>query len=213
MFISWGRATVVRAFGAPVEQYCPICEKERTFRQTLSYKVRHILWIFRWVSGKKYALVCDVCRRGQTLKAAEVESLQRKSIIPFIDRFGWAVGLVILAALVGWGSWVNQENYKRDLAYLAAPAVDDIYEIDLAKMSRPPKTDLEYSLMKVTGVSGSFLQVRLSRIYCNKYGCASTDVTNGKAKADDYYGEKVYAVPRAELIKMREDGRITAVDR
>ena len=70
----WGSKGEVADLGVQASQHCPTCAAERQFRLMLQYKVHHIWYVFKWVTGKEYSLVCEVCHRGEKLKTQEVEA-------------------------------------------------------------------------------------------------------------------------------------------
>lgn len=103
--IIWGSGGDSIDLGQVKEQQCSTCEKVRPFKLLLQYRFKHLYYIFKWVSEKKYLLVCDVCHRGWELKAKEVEATFKKHPIPFMTRYGWTFlagffGLMLLMVLI-----------------------------------------------------------------------------------------------------------------
>ena len=80
----WGTKSGVADLGPQGSKHCPVCERERGFRLVLQYKVSHVWYIFKWMSGKQYALVCDVCHRGEKLATQAVEAKQGKPKLSLI---------------------------------------------------------------------------------------------------------------------------------
>ncbi|GAA4220949.1 hypothetical protein GCM10022253_26300 [Sphingomonas endophytica] len=99
-FINWGSKTVVINLGLTGSYFCGICEHDRDFYRLLHYRVHHVWWIFRRATRKTYRDACDICGRGNEVDAREVEERLGKSPMPFLDRFGWAFGVILLAAFV-----------------------------------------------------------------------------------------------------------------
>jgi len=99
--IIWGSGSGNSDLGAVETRHCEICEKEREFKVMLNYRYAHLYYL-RWVTEKKYHLLCDICSRGWSLKAKDVEAKLEKNPIPFMTRFGWAflVGGVALLFLL-----------------------------------------------------------------------------------------------------------------
>jgi hypothetical protein len=60
----WGSKGEVADLGPQESRHYPACEKERSFRLMLQYRVSHISYIFKWVTEKQYGPVCAVCHRG-----------------------------------------------------------------------------------------------------------------------------------------------------
>jgi len=89
--------------GRPEMRFCQTCEKERPFRLRLAYQYLHLYYLFGTISKKEYGLTCDVCSRGWTLAAKEVELSFEKHPIPFMHRYGAGLllGGVALAVVAG----------------------------------------------------------------------------------------------------------------
>lgn len=212
-FISWGSRVYRRYFGVREQLFCTVCAQERDFVSVVIYKVVHILWAFRWVTEKTYARVCQICGRGDKLNTAEVEKGLKKPIIPFIDRMGWIFGVGLIAVFVTGAAISGEVQRRNDIAYLQKPAVNDVYEIDLAKLEKTPEAPVMYSTMIVTNVSGDAVEVRIAKIYSNQLSGIQADVDDGKAKSSDFYAEQRAVFPLAGLRKMRDDGALIAVVR
>ena len=102
MFV-WGSGGDVIDLGTVETHDCKTCEKEREFRLMLEYRYWGIYWIFNTVTQKQYSIVCDVCHRGRSVSAKEVESYLDSVPIPVMHRFGCLVfiGLIALLILIG----------------------------------------------------------------------------------------------------------------
>jgi len=101
MFFSWGSARHQRTFFNAGDYPCPHCSKDQPSDVILSYTVRHVWYLFRWVTGKACEVVCLTCQiRGGRTNVKAFEARLSKPAIPFLDRMGWAVGVGALGALV-----------------------------------------------------------------------------------------------------------------
>jgi hypothetical protein len=212
-FISWGSRTYQRLFGAPEQHHCDICKEDRTFRNVVTYKVYHILWLFRWVVYRSYARVCMICRNGPQLPASQFEVKGAVSPIPFMDRMGWTVGVGGVAALALMGFVAISNETQADAAALARPAAGDVYEVDLAKLQVHPEAPEMYSTMLVTRVSADTVEVRLPKTYFNRMSGTSAAVSDGRAKSSAFYGDEVLTFKLASLPQMQKDSVILHVDR
>jgi hypothetical protein len=213
-FISWGSRVYRRVFGEPEVHHCDICREQRTFRYLVAYKVYHIYWLFRWVVDKNFARVCTVCSNGKRVDEMDILPKGSKSPIPFMDRLGWSVGVGGIAALVAMGGVASAMQSSHEADYLSHPAVNDVYEVNLAKIMTKPEMSEMYSTLEVARVSDGTVDVRLPKIYFNQLRGASDAVSNGRAKSDDFYEDgKVLTFKIANLQKMQDDGTILSVDR
>lgn len=213
-FISWGSRVYRRIFGEPEVHHCDICREQRTFRMLVVYKVYHIWWLFRWTVEKEFARICTVCSNGRRVDEKDILPKGSKSPIPFMDRMGWSVGLGGVAALVAMGAVASATQSNRDAEWLSHPAVNDVYEVDLAKLMQKPAASEMYSSLEVVRVADGAVDVRLPKIYFNRQSGISAAVRDGRAtKADFYLDDKVLNFKLAALQKMHDDGTILSVDR
>ena len=212
-FISWGSKTISRYLGAAEPRYCEVCEKERNFRTVLTYRRHHVLWLCRWVTGKTYASACEICGRGQTLPTREFEAKLAKPAVPLIDRFGWAFFLGLIALLSVAVMITDKQTQAQELGLLQHPQINDIYEVDAARMEKNPEAPVMYSTLRVRVVTPEFVGVQFSKRYFNRLSGVTRDVSSGATKADDYYADVDIKLPRATLAKMRTDGWIVGVVR
>jgi hypothetical protein len=98
MFITWGLKTVSRDLGPDGRKHCPTCECQRGFYKHLLYRVHHVMWVFRWPTGVRYASRCDQCGHGEPLDAEQVRAELGKSPVAWIDRYGWLLGIASVFA-------------------------------------------------------------------------------------------------------------------
>ena len=212
-FISWGSATKFFNLGAAGQFWCRTCEKDRNFITMLRYRVHHILWLFRWITGKTYSQICEVCSHGHELDKAEVEASLEKSPIPVIDRLGWAVGAGAVAIL-GAGAAVADSNHKvEETQFLAKPHVGDIYEVDIAKLLKNPEKPVMLSAMRVTSVQDGRVEMQMPKGFYDDLRGVQKDVSNGKAASEDYYTSERESFTTAGLKKMQDDKVILDVIR
>jgi len=213
-FISWGSRVYRRLFGEPEVHHCDICREQRTFRMLVAYKVYHVWWLFRWVVDKEFARICTVCSNGKRVDELDVLPKGSKSPIPFMDRMGWSVGLGGVAALVAMGAVASATQNTREAEYLSHPAINDVYEVNLAKLMPNPEASEMYSSLEVVRVANGTVDVRVPKIYFNKQRGISDAVRDGRATKPDFYiDNKVMSINLASLQKMHDDGTILSVDR
>src|SRR6476661_5537187 len=164
MFV-WGAKGEIVNLGPQGSKHCPTCEKERPFRLMLQYTARHFWWIFKWVTGKQYAVVCDVCQRGDKLDAKVVEAKLGKSPIPFGTRWGWAflAGMVAIAAV--FGTLDDWNRGKSREAYLAAPLKGDRYVVNVSSLLKAPQSKYLYGVLRVRSVNTNSIEFDASSIF------------------------------------------------
>ncbi|HEY0781337.1 MAG TPA: hypothetical protein VGE98_02700 [Thermoanaerobaculia bacterium] len=105
--IIWGSGGKVVDLGLTGYEHCEVCEKTRPFHVYLKYRYAHLYYIFSWVTKRQYVKACEVCGRGSELQKADVPALlpqlPASDPIPFMNRYGWLIGLSILGALLLFG--------------------------------------------------------------------------------------------------------------
>jgi hypothetical protein len=115
-------------------------------------------------------------------------------------RRGWALGLAAVAVVIAATVLINGRAKARDLALLDSPEVGDVYEVNLAKLSNPPKTKIMYSTARVTDVTGDVVQIQLAKRFCSQAGCLKPAIASKAIRSNDYYGDLHY-VSTKDLLK------------
>lgn len=214
MFFSWGSARKQRAFHNTGDQPCPRCGKDEPATVVLAYTVRHVWWLFRWVTGKAYYAICDTCQ-GQSplLNSKTFEAKLGKPPIDFMDRRGWAVGLGAVGALIATVAVSEAANTKNDLAYLRAPRVGDIYQINFGGSDDKSCPDCVYGAALVVKADAKGAYIHPSKRIYNKLSGVS-DFTGGPTGHDaSQYVDETYFIPTAKLVDMRQHGEMYDVIR
>ena len=124
-----------------------------------------------------------------------------------------AIGLVCVGVLIGSVVLIDSRNQKRDLALLDAATVGDIYEVNLAKLSNPPKSRIMYSTARVTDVSGDVVQIQLAKRFCSQEGCLQPAISSQEIRSDNYYGDLKYISTKDLLKQVRRNKGILRVYR
>lgn len=100
--IIWGSRGKFENLGPVGSQHCPICEQERHFQLTVSWRYGHIFWIpmFNW--QREYHLLCTHCSNGLTAPDSVVQTLLTENPLPTMHRFGWAIigGIILFLAII-----------------------------------------------------------------------------------------------------------------
>ena len=131
-------------------------------------------------------------------------------------RRGWAIGLACVVAvvvLIAMAALIDKRAQSRDVALLYSAEVGDVYEVNLAKLSDPPKTKLMYSTARVTDVTGDVIQIQLAKRFCSQPGCLNPAIASKAIRADDYYGDLKYISTKQRLEQVRRDKGILRIYR
>lgn len=209
----WGSKGEVADLGVQSSHHCPTCAAERQFRLMLSYKVHHIWYLFKWVSAKEYALVCEVCHRGEKLKTKDVEAKLPKSPIPWFSRFSW-VGLAALVLAVGVvGTLDNSQRHEATATYLAAPAKGDLYVMNVASLMKSPQSSSMYGLLRLREVQGDQMLFDTPQVTYSKLKGATRDLREGRAGDAAYFSAEPIVLTKADMARLQQDGALHEVRR
>ena len=86
----------LEGFGrSPERRYCTECKAERIFRTVMRYKVL-IIVIFGAISHRRYYFACSYCNNGPELEGSTVKVPLSKLPLPFMSKYGLAIGLCIV---------------------------------------------------------------------------------------------------------------------
>ena len=212
MFLVWGNKTAVMDLGAHGQQRCAVCDGERPFRLTVHYQVHHLYYIFKWVTGKKYMLVCAACRCGHDLSTQEVETQLKRNPIPPFDRFGWVLlaGLIGLVALFATVGSISRGRHVKEM--LAKPQPGDLYLVDMAGAMNTGQHS--YGLMRVRKVVGDEVELRVASVGYSRSTTAQKDMDNpAKFNSAGYFQERTITRPLAALQEWAETDAIENIRR
>ena len=216
VFIVYGWANKRRGIAGELEAgHCEGCGTSRGFRKRVTYKVRHISWLVRWVTERRYERVCETCGRGEWISPKIMQQGLKRPGIPIWDRYGWAGSLAAVALLLTTAFMADEADHRRYDALLAAPAAGDLYEIDLAQVVQRPPMPTMKAIVKVDRVEGGQVVVRLPKGF---YDGPSKDLDDaifpgGAARSADYFTDQTLSLERAELTGLHKAGTIWRVMR
>ncbi|MGN6818420.1 MAG: hypothetical protein ACTHJR_07080 [Sphingomonas sp.] len=212
-FISWGSRGALAEVGPGGLRHCTACGKDSWFTKMLAYRVRHVYWLFRWVTDRTPYMICGNCGAAHGAEEGDHNSPEATQAIPKFDRMGWLFGLGGIGALIATGSVAAAAGSAANRSEIAAPQVGDVYEVDLARISSKPEAPVMYSAMRVVKVSGAEVEVELAKGYYNDSRGVDRDMAAGRTSDEAYYATEHLAVPRKALAKMYEEGVLTDVRR
>ena len=207
----WGSKVGMADLGPQASRQCPVCEKERSFRLMLRYKVSHVWYVFKWVSAKQYGLVCEVCQRGEDLLTQAVEAKLGKPKIPTGSSRAWMVvaaafvGLVVLGLLDG--------SRERTKGLLAAPQKSDLYVVNLSSLLKSPQALAMYGLLRVRSVNGDRVDFDTPAIAYDKLSAVDKDLRSGKLADPAYFSGEPLALTRDKLADLQRNGALHSIQR
>lgn len=213
MFVVWGSRTEVDYVGELEPRYCSVCGEARPVNVFLHYRVRDIWFLFRWVSRKAYAGECASCARPVAIDRKETQRALPKSPIPWLDRFGWTIGVGGFALLIAAGGVFSYFDRRNDDTYLAAPRANDLYEVDLARLTQHPQGSVMWAVARVRSVGAQGVEVQIANQYYEGLRGVQRDVDRGLARRDSYYGAEQLTIPVADLRRLHDTGVIADVVR
>jgi hypothetical protein len=212
MFIAWGARSDVVHVDHLEPSHCARCGTDQPRNLYLTYRVRHLWYLFRWVSSRLYTSECSGCGQAQEVPRAEAQQ-GRPDPVGFMNRFGWAIGLGAILVIGVIAVVADQRNKAGDLELLAAPRVGDLYEVDMARIETPPEAPVMYSMMRVQSVTRDGVIVQASTLYYNQLRGVQRDLDSGRARQNDYYGADAGPMSRARLMQLQANGTLIDVIR
>ncbi len=212
-FISWGSRGELVEVGPGGLRHCTACDKDSWFTKMLAYRVRHIYWIFRWVTDRTPYMICGNCGAAHGAEEGDHNSPEATKAIPKFDRLGWLFGVGGIGALIATAGVAGAADTAKDQAQIAAPKVGDVYEADLAKLMTKPDAPVMYSAMRVVKIDAKGVELELAKTYYNDMRGVDRDMNDGKAMDEAYYAPDHLVVPKDALAKMYFDGVVTDVRR
>jgi hypothetical protein len=212
MFV-WGSKGGVADLGPQGSRHCPVCERERSFRLMLQYKVSHVWYVIKWVSEKQYAIVCEVCHRGEKLVTQVVEARLGKPKLPTTSGRAWMAVLAAVACLLLLGLLEGPRQAERTKAMLASPQVSDIYVINIAPLQQAPKSLAMYGLLRVRKLDGDRVVFDTPAVAYEKVARANKDLQNGKLADPGYFVEAPLVLTRGQLAALHKSGTLHSIER
>lgn len=212
-FIIWGSKGAAAHIGSAGVMHCGRCDKDSYFSKMVVYRVRHIYWIFRWITDRVAFLECGNCGAQHHADHDMIDPQEARAAIPFWDRRGWTVGLGGIASLFALGSIAAATNTATNKTYVQAPHVGDVYEADMAQMVKNPEAPVMLSALRVTNIRGGVVEVQLAKSYYGDVRGLDRDLNEGKGADPDYYSDTKLAIPVADLSKLYGEGVVKDVRR
>jgi len=212
-FISWGSRGEVAALAEGETLNCSRCEVDTHWTTFVEYRVRHVYWLFRWVTDRMLYRSCGNCGGVEPLDDRAVPSERVRAAIPALDRRGWAIGAGILASLFGLGTVAAAQHEGTVQAYLQAPRAGDVYEVDLARLMPEPPAPVMYSAMRVTAVTPEAVEVEVAELFYDRLRGVQRDVNEGRLARPGYFAPERMRLARARLDGMAASGAIADVVR
>jgi len=215
----WGSGGDTIDLDSVGRKHCKNCDKDNLFRLFLEYEYHHFYYVFKWVSKKKYLMLCNVCHTGYELDKKAVEKNLKKDPIPFSHRYGlvFLVGLMAIAVALLNSQTNESSNYLKsskesDYKYISSPKVNDIYLTDISTLMKDPERSPMYGALKIKSIVGDQIGVVVSKIGYGRSSGPKKDIRSGEALDNDYY-EHFLVLPLSEIKSMREQGVISEVHR
>ena len=212
--IVWGAKSQVTTLGPQPSKQCSTCEKERPFHLVLQYTVRHIWYVFKWVTGKQYAVVCEVCQRGDKVDTKLVESKLPKSPIPFGARWGWAFLAGAIAITAVFGVMDDSSRSSSREAYLAAPQKGDRYVVNVASLLKTPQSSkYMYGVMRVRAVKPDSVEFDAPTFFYGGVSGPNKDMREGKLDEPGYFSPAPIVLSSNEIARIHKEHAIHSIDR
>ena len=180
---------------------CPECDTKGMMEFSFVSRHVHVFWIPLFPVGKKGVSKCLHCKHTMEGKEmpqdVKMEYTNYKSEVRApIWQF---VGLAIISMLIVWGVYDIEQTTERELEYITAPMIGDVYEFKIDAGS--------YTSIRVEEVKGDSVYVSENEYEIN----LSSSI--GDIDKDENYMDVTYSISIDDLRKMYEDEDIYGVRR
>ena len=213
MFFNWGSRGAVSDLGPCGQRSCAACEKDSEFSGLVSYTVRHVYWLIRWVTGRTFHMQCNNCGVTYRAEAADFDSAVVKRAIPIMDRRGWVFGAGAIGSLAVAGSFAAAADSNADQAAIIAPQQGDFYEIDLARLVKVPQEPVMWAVLRVNRVENGTVSLLMPHNFYDQLRGAQRDLDGGATLEPAYFTAETMDVTIAELKGLQDDGTLADVVR
>ncbi|MBT8090290.1 MAG: hypothetical protein KJO01_08795 [Gammaproteobacteria bacterium] len=175
----------------------------------------HLYWIPTFLTSRKAGIECMHCKR--TLVGDELPSHLADQIKSGVFTTGNTLpmfsGLIIIGVLIMMGMYAVQQDDAREATYVAEPAVNDYYVVNLTEMFEEVDAEYPYGLMRITDVSSTGIEMQVGNMAYNKASAVKKDIRQGKASTDTYYGSETLLFELADLQQLRNSGAVYSIER
>jgi DNA-directed RNA polymerase subunit RPC12/RpoP len=193
---------------------CPSCESKQFITFGL-LKYFHLYWVPTFVTSRSAGLECTHCKKiliGKELpedlsKKIKQTVFNKKNTLPMFS------GLIIIACLAMFMTYLAQEGNKREAVYIEQPLAGDIYTVDFTKIFTDTDTEYRYGSMRIKAIQSGEAELQVSKIAYNKRSGVRKDITKDKTSLDSYYEDDTMYVDLADLKQMKESGAIKNITR
>ena len=193
---------------------CESCGKE----EHATYGVLryfHVFWIPVFPTMKQAVMECAHCKK--VLRGKEVPERVRRDVAEKVFTrgrvFPMFAGLAVVAVLVASAAWGGVEESRRESAFLAAPAVDDLYVVKLARFAPSADPKYPYGVLRVASVAGTKLVLQIGRYGYTQGSGADKAIRSGQVRGADYFAPGPLSLDAQELGPLKASGVIRSVKR
>lgn len=193
---------------------CPDCGNSQ-FTSFGILRYFHLYWIPVFPTSKKIGMECANCK--QTLMDNDVPAHLADQIRSGVFTAGRMLpmfsGLIILAIAGLWLNDLHQQDVAEEESYLAQPAVNDYYIVDLSQIFTESDPDYPWGLLRIKSVNSSDIEMQIGNVVYNKATGFSADIREGAAAANSYYDAGTISFEIEELQMYQDTGAIYSIER
>jgi hypothetical protein len=193
---------------------CESCGKE----EHATYGVLryfHVFWIPIFPTMKQAVMECAHCKK--VLRGKEVPERVRRDVSEKVFTRGRVLpmftGLALIALFVASAAWGGVEQSRRESAFLAAPAVGDLYVVKLARFAPSADPKYPYGVLRVASVAETKLELQVGRYGYTQGSGADKAISSGQVGGADYFTPMPLRLDPQELQPLKASGVIRSVKR
>jgi hypothetical protein len=180
---------------------CPGCNTKGSLVFSVYSRHAHIYWIPLFPFGKTGGVECRLCTYSAVGKQMPHDIKKEYDYLKYQTRtpFWQFAGLGILLVILSWIVFIIQTHEDKELTYIAAPMVGDVYEYQTEGKT--------YSTLKVIEISSDSIYLSPNIYETNKR--TSTD----QIDIAENYSTSVFGILINDLKSKYEEGTIYGIIR
>jgi hypothetical protein len=175
----------------------------------------HVFWIPVFPTMKQPLLECLHCKKVLTGK--EIPERARKDVAEQVFTRGRVLplftGLALAAVFAVFVGVAGAQQEKAEAAWLAAPAVGDVYVVKLARFAQVGDPKYPYAVVRVSDVAGDSVALQLGTYGYERATGADRAISGGQLASADYFAPEPLTVPVQQLQPLKAEGAIHSVKR
>ncbi|CAH0535413.1 hypothetical protein VST7929_02986 [Vibrio stylophorae] len=195
---------------------CPHCGKQQ--HQSFGLlRYFHIYAIPTWMTARQVGLECLHCKYtliGRDVPD-EISHQLKPMLFPKRRVLPLFTGLILLCCLVAGMVHIGHQEELDQAQYLAAPALHDIYIVDITSGlgQEAVQGTYKYAAMRIVHIDDHQYEFALGNMVFEKVQGVRQDIRKGKTNTSSYYDSETLLLSHAQIRHLKQIGALKAIER